>query len=282
MANSTIKVDPIMEYSDVSTTVTAIADIPARSMGRVRLSAAESPTGAEAIFAYVSFGNSKSYRVILVGNVGQDWVYRTSINGGTMRTWDRFALDSQFRSGKFKIIDARANTESLNTIFTGQESASVAIIEGQNEGNAPVTGTYHYVLSFKVSGTYGLQYAMVQSDPPQMYMRRLHNGTWGSWSAFLPDAGKAVISQRYTCNYAISANTYKNLSADDFGITTPSGYTPFSLIEVSSGSNAVCFRAANVSSTGTSAVIVLRNVTSTAVDSANATIKIGYIRNELL
>lgn len=195
------------------------------------------------------------------------------------------SLSTKIVSGKFKIINATTDTSghNLNTIYDGQETVSIAFIEGQHEQNAPYNGTIHYVLSFKASTNYGLQFCVVQSNPPRMYMRRLHNGAWQDWYAFTGDAGKAVISARWTANYTVGANTYKGITTADFDASIPSGYTPFSVMEVSSGANNVAFRQVNVpnlsSSTGT--VVVVRNLSSSEV-TANATLKVGFIKSDLI
>jgi hypothetical protein len=83
----------------------------------------------------------------------------------------------------------------------------------------------------------------------------------------------------YTYTYGqIAASSEVSISATDLGISTPSGYTPVAATYFSGGNKNVIPRFINAEATGSSAAMILRNITSSATSTGLvATLKILYI-----
>lgn len=77
----------------------------------------------------------------------------------------------------------------------------------------------------------------------------------------------------YTASYSIAANNALILTATDFGISTPDGYTPACLINATSGNNNVMIRGFAISGS----VLMMRNITGSAI-TGTATIRILYVK----
>jgi hypothetical protein len=91
-----------------------------------------------------------------------------------------------------------------------------------------------------------------------------------------PEALDMVI-KTYTCSYAVSGGSQAALTAENFGVSTPSGYTPIGIQRIAAGNANMLIRAYNAKATGSSAVINLCNNSSSSVN-ATATIDIVYVR----
>lgn len=87
----------------------------------------------------------------------------------------------------------------------------------------------------------------------------------------------AMEIKTYSANYSIGSGQYVALSANSFGVSTPSGYTPIGIQRIAAGNSNMLIRAYNAKATGDSAVINLYNNSSSTV-SATATIDIVYVR----
>ena len=89
----------------------------------------------------------------------------------------------------------------------------------------------------------------------------------------------------YTAAYSgLAANSNKTLTADDFDISTPSGYLPLSVSYVTSGVGGVIVRFYAITNTKTTlskSIMDLRNVSSSS-QSGTAAITINYIRSEAI
>jgi hypothetical protein len=87
----------------------------------------------------------------------------------------------------------------------------------------------------------------------------------------------AMEIKTYTCNYSVNSGQYATLTANGFGVSTPSGYTPIGIQRIAAGNGNMLIRAYNAKATGDSAVINLYNNSSSNV-SATATIDIVYVK----
>ena len=83
----------------------------------------------------------------------------------------------------------------------------------------------------------------------------------------------------YTHEYSVAANTTLNVTANELGISTPSGYSPVAMYYVATGSADVVPRNINAGVTGTSVSLALRNVSS-ATKTGTCYLGITYIRSE--
>jgi hypothetical protein len=88
-----------------------------------------------------------------------------------------------------------------------------------------------------------------------------------------------VVRKRYSTTYSCNANSSINILGTDFGVNTPEGYTPFSVGQISTGSDSVFWRVIAPQNTGSGNILRLCNVSNTNVTGATAVIDILYIRS---
>lgn len=89
---------------------------------------------------------------------------------------------------------------------------------------------------------------------------------------------KLLVTRNYDYDYTVNANSALEISATDFGKTTPSGYTPVGIITFTTRSNNVIPRSLDATALANGAVIILRNVSSAAV-SAKVSVRVLYARS---
>ena len=91
----------------------------------------------------------------------------------------------------------------------------------------------------------------------------------------------AIMVKEYTYKYAsIAASSYLALTATNFGITDISGYTPVGVMRFSTGTSLVVPYAVNALTSGT--VMSLKNLSTSAQTNKTASIKILFVKNDLL
>ncbi len=86
-----------------------------------------------------------------------------------------------------------------------------------------------------------------------------------------------VKTKTYTTTYTVGANTSISLTANDFNVSTPSGYIPIGISNFSSQNVNVVIRGVYGQSTGTSVLMSIRNISSSSV-TATAYITILYAK----
>ena len=84
----------------------------------------------------------------------------------------------------------------------------------------------------------------------------------------------------YSHQYSLTAGSALTISSTDFGLSTPTGYSPIAMARATSGHNAVCVRSF-YGDASSGAVLILRNV-GTQDASATATIRIIYVKTGYL
>lgn len=133
------------------------------------------------------------------------------------------------------------------------------------------------------------------SDKSLMYLRS--NATW----AYLPlqnngtttaehyalDArmGKTLndkidslfIVKSYSFAYTITGNANLGIKANEFGVSTPTGYTPIAVSVFNSGNSYVVVASINIGATGSSTMMTVHN-TSASTLTPSATLNILYVR----
>lgn len=98
------------------------------------------------------------------------------------------------------------------------------------------------------------------------------------WSVLGNDALKVVP---YSKSYSLAASSGIVLTANDFGATTPTGYTPIGCAQFSSGETRAYVRGMNVTATGTTGMLYMQNTSASAIN-ATAYIQILYAKTILL
>ena len=81
----------------------------------------------------------------------------------------------------------------------------------------------------------------------------------------------------YTYNYSVSANSGVNITADDFGVSIPTGYSAVAIAKMGTGNSNTVPRYVDATATGTSVVMGIANLSSSSV-SATARITVLYMR----
>lgn len=81
----------------------------------------------------------------------------------------------------------------------------------------------------------------------------------------------------YTASYTVAASSSGSLTADDFSVTTPTGYKPIAITQAGTGNGNVCLRYLNAEATGSSNIIGYRNISSSSI-SNTASVHILYTR----
>ena len=89
------------------------------------------------------------------------------------------------------------------------------------------------------------------------------------------------VYKQYSAGYEITANGNKNISANDLSYTRPTGYTPLSANQVTSGNSNVLIRTIDTSAAGSNPVLAVHNVSGSAV-SATASIRILFVNSSVL
>ena len=79
----------------------------------------------------------------------------------------------------------------------------------------------------------------------------------------------------YTAQYTCAANNALAITDSDFGMSTPSGFTPCCITQATTGNNNVLIRGYGVG-VGNN-VLIVRNVSSSSA-SATATIRVLYVK----
>lgn len=87
-----------------------------------------------------------------------------------------------------------------------------------------------------------------------------------------------IQTKTYTASYTAGGNASITLTANDFNAVTPSGYTPIGISDFASQSTSVAIRGVYGRATGTSAMMVMRNLTTASVTAA-AYVTILYIKS---
>lgn len=85
----------------------------------------------------------------------------------------------------------------------------------------------------------------------------------------------------YNKAYTINANSALTLSANDFDVSAPTGYTPVGIVQFTSGNGDVYVRAVNAAATGTSGMLYLKNISSSSI-SVTAYMQILYVKTSLM
>lgn len=86
-----------------------------------------------------------------------------------------------------------------------------------------------------------------------------------------------VQTVHYTYSYTAAANGVVNITANDMGVSTPSGYTPIGIMVMSTGSGYCYYVTCNAGRTGNSTIAQIKNYSANEV-SSQAQLDILYIK----
>lgn len=102
-----------------------------------------------------------------------------------------------------------------------------------------------------------------------------------SYSILTTNGPEFLQVKEYTYKYTANANAYLSITGTNLSVSTPSGYTPLCFKSVTTGSTGVAVIAQNSAATGSSTVIGIRNLTSSAI-TQTLTVNIVYVRSTLV
>lgn len=147
-------------------------------------------------------------------------------------------------------------------------------LRGDGSWATPTNTTYSDMTgaSSSAAGTHGLVPAPAKGKQAS-FLRG--DGTWvvptntNTWRGYQ--------LKSYSFAYSITSQAQKNISGTNFGISTPSGYTPVAALQVLSGNIGVIVTGYRANQTGSEWVVNLRNMTTTVVE-ATAYIQILYLQ----
>jgi hypothetical protein len=88
-----------------------------------------------------------------------------------------------------------------------------------------------------------------------------------------------IVLRTFSCDYTVNANSYTRLTATDFEMDTPTGYTILAMYSFTSGNNNVFLSQFVPRDAGTDSVLIVRNISSSNV-SAKAYIRLVYIKSD--
>lgn len=86
-----------------------------------------------------------------------------------------------------------------------------------------------------------------------------------------------IQTRTYTASYTAGGNASISITADEFNVTTPNGYTPIGIVDFASQNAHVTVRGIYSRATGTRTMMALRNVSTSSI-SANAYLTLLYIK----
>lgn len=87
----------------------------------------------------------------------------------------------------------------------------------------------------------------------------------------------SFIRTEYTYSYTVSANSGVNITANDFGVSIPTGYSAVAITKMGTGNSNTVPRYVDATATGTSTVMGIANLSSSSV-TATARIMVLYMR----
>lgn len=112
----------------------------------------------------------------------------------------------------------------------------------------------------------------------QEYYRGIFRGAWlGEWRNI--DSWRMYQVKEYSKTYSLSNGSSLSLTANDFQISTPSGYTPLAIAGISSGDDAVFMSNVSPRATGTNVAMVLFNNSGSDITSKTARLHILYMQS---
>lgn len=87
------------------------------------------------------------------------------------------------------------------------------------------------------------------------------------------------MKKSYSYVYSVSSGGTLQIKADDFNISTPSGYIPICVSRVTSGSSHVAITNLYVLATGTGTIMTIREVSGTDASDITARLEIVYVKS---
>lgn len=205
------------------------------------------------------------------------------------------SIESKIRSlafGQGTVINSGADLNNYTTI--GRYCCKDAQVPS-TVTNRPTNDNLRFELIVEYSGPTASvkQTYNVTGETDESYTRSYYNGNWGSWSklATMYDCSYIVKRYRYVYtgwtpgNHGVRANdfeVYLNNAWEPYGMSTPTGYYPAAVRQMSPGDDDVITRAINLNSTGASVVWSLRNLKSGSsvqdiMASGTATLEVVYL-----
>ena len=86
----------------------------------------------------------------------------------------------------------------------------------------------------------------------------------------------------YSCSYSVTANGSTAITANDLGVSTPSGYTPLGFYLIATGNANVIARNIYSRSTGSNTMVQVKNTSTSALSNLTLEISIAYIKSNFV
>ena len=111
------------------------------------------------------------------------------------------------------------------------------------------------------------------------YCRDIWQNTWLEQGWDRMNTWRQYQTKTYSKTYTASGSAYVTLTADDFGVSTPSGYVPVAITQFSTGTSVVFPVYINCQATGTTEIMNLKNTSTSSASSKTASLTIFYIQS---
>lgn len=230
------------------------------------------------------------YGLLRVGNVFDEINFNTGKAYSRVRRleYTQENLDAVIASGLPYDVDvsyiytARQNAESFDISVTGAYTANGHGTEFFEGTNAPVVASslYGQDLKDKLKRNVLTISQQTLTSAQQVQVRRnigaADESSLASLSESLQDL---VVTKRYSTSITVPANSFADVKASELGISTPSGYAPFAVLEFQATSHVLAFSRLIASATGSGTVMIVHNY-SASDRTVNASITIAYIKTE--
>lgn len=270
-----------------------IIDAAIGAVGSTSLQAQISAIGSG--LAIMSNGNTHvaitpgQYVYVRNHNTLSDGLYKATSNisaNGTLSTSNVSSLSSGGAN------DLKSQIDSLNsqkaTIYSIASDTEIltfapgAYMIALNANSEYIPSRYGTLVIHHASGNYGV--AIFASSVGKYYFRHM-NGTTGWHTDWIQLANAPMImikSYSYTIG-SIAAGAEANISANDFGFSTPSEYAPIGIRRASINNSNFYIRGMMANATGTNTALWSKNTSSgSSPSNATANMDIIYVRTDMV
>ena len=157
----------------------------------------------------------------------------------------------------------------------------------RDTGNGVTFNAINMNSSFNFAVIIGASYAIPSGGLTFYPMLRLSTISDSTFAPYIPSvesrieavesASGVYVTADKSYEYTVNANAGTNITASDFNITTPAGYTPVAFSRVVTGSDDVIIRNMSPMKTGSTTMLGLYNTSGSAV-TATAIVNVMYVK----
>ena len=177
----------------------------------------------------------------------------------TVRIYNLTSENTSPQAGQYLAIDGSSTTQKIN-----YSNLKKGIIGDTSMNTTATTVTGAIAEHSSTLATHGTDIDDLQEDMSDVIAMQT----------------AMFLKRDYTCTYSSGGSTV-NLSAQDFNVTTPSGYTPIALTKIATGNANIVVRSYNAAATGASYIVNFWS-DNIAANNLTASITVLYVRTGLI